>query len=351
MTHRPEELVDAIQHFSYWEPQQQQQQQQQPNDGSSYRGSKCSPMSMKTEDRNGRSGMELFTAALNLEPEALLSYNWDDENVPSVETIQTTWWRINQHHHQKQRNNGGDRWSSEEDDSSSSSSSFSSAIKPDVIVETHNLSIHRGEVTLLHNLNWTVARGERWLVGGGNGAGKSTLSRLLARPDTNERLHQQLQINGRIGWVSTERHLEMAKSADTVLQVLTTNHFGGAASDKAFMIKSATEVATWLGVIDAIDRPFCLLSQGEQKLVLIGAALACQPDLLVLDEPCQGLDSINRQRVLALVERICRATDMSLVYITHHLEELLPTVSHALHLKDQRAVYQGPVADYNPKDL
>ena len=102
---------------------------------------------------------------------------------------------------------------------------------------------------------------------------------------------------------------------------------------------------------DIINRPFGFLSQGQQKLVLIGAALACQPDLLVLDEPCQGLDIVNRQMVLALVERICRATDISLVYITHHLEELLPSVSHVLHLKDKRAAFQGSIYNYNPKDL
>jgi len=158
----------------------------------------------------------------------------------------------------------------------------------------------------------------------------------------------RLKIQGSIGWVSTERHMEMTKSQSTALQVLTeatTTH------DEKSSAESAREVASWLGVSDLMDRPFCYLSQGQQKMVLIGAALTSRPDLLVLDEPCQGLDVFSRHRVLVLVERICRATDMSLVYITHHLEELLPSVSHALHLKDKRAAFQGPIQDYDPKNL
>jgi iron complex transport system ATP-binding protein len=83
-------------------------------------------------------------------------------------------------------------------------------------------------------------------------------------------------------------------------------------------------------------------------MVLIAAALASQPSLLVLDEPCQGLDILNRQRMLTVVNRICESTSMSFVYITHHYEEVLPSVGHALHLKDRRAVFNGPIDGYNP---
>jgi molybdate transport system ATP-binding protein len=311
MTHRPEELVDAIQYITYWVPQDDDDDDEKRNG-----------MLMTTESRNGRSGIELFGAALNLEPGSMVSYDWEDEHVPSMDTI-AAWWKRRR------------------DDTNDEDSTSFSAKEP--IISTHNLSIHRGDATLLHDLNWSVARGERWLVGGDNGAGKSTLSRLLVRPDQYNQ--QQLKINGSVGWVSTERHIEMAKSKNTVQQILPTNQTGEAS------IECTKEVATWLGVADIMDRPFGCLSQGQQKLVLIGAALACKPDLLVLDEPCQGLDAIGRQLVLVLVERICRATDMSLVYITHHMEELLPSVSHALHLKDKRAVFQGPIKEYNPKDL
>jgi molybdate transport system ATP-binding protein len=86
-------------------------------------------------------------------------------------------------------------------------------------------------------------------------------------------------------------------------------------------------------------------------LVLIAAALAGRPRLLVLDEPGQGLDVVHRRRVMSLVERICRATDVALVYTTHYREEVMPSVTHVLHLEEGRDVYQGPIDDYDPDDL
>ena len=94
-----------------------------------------------------------------------------------------------------------------------------------------------------------------------------------------------------------------------------------------------------------------MLSQGEQKIFLIATALVARPPLLILDEPCQGLDLVKRKRLLQIVETICRSTDMTLIYITHHLdEELVPSISHALHLKDRREVYKGLIKDYSAKE-
>ncbi len=293
MTHRAEELVDGLERVSWFDP----------NNGI-----------LVTEDRKGRSGIELLETALDRNERESFPLDWEDLSLPSTETIASWWW--------KQRK-----------------IAESSQIELPV-VQTENLTIRRGETTLLHDLNWTIEEGQRWLVGGGNGAGKSTLSRLLARPDADS---NQLKINGRVGWVSTERHMEMAKSKETVEEVLS-NH-------GTWCMESTREVASWLGIVPTMNRRFCHLSQGQQKLVLVGAALASRPQLLVLDEPCQGLDGVNRQRLLVLIERICRATNVSLVYITHHMEELLPSVTHALHLKERRDVYNGSIETYNPKNL
>ena len=109
-------------------------------------------------------------------------------------------------------------------------------------------------------------------------------------------------------------------------------------------------VAEWLGINDPdiLAKKFVHLSQGQQKLLLIASALTSRSPLVILDEPCQGLDLKQRQLVLMVVERICQSTDMTLIYITHHFEELLPAVSHVLHLKDRRDVFNGKIEDYNP---
>lgn len=75
--------------------------------------------------------------------------------------------------------------------------------------------------------------------------------------------------------------------------------------------------------------------------MLLGTALARRPAILVLDEPCQGLDALNRARVLRLVQRVCTAAPTTLVYITHHYEEVIPCISHVLHLREGTAAFCG----------
>ena len=205
--------------------------------------------------------------------------------------------------------------------------------------------------------NGAQRRGERSFIAGGNGAGKSTLSALLARADAQslgasgdfrilgealgmspacpatssvaDQARPLLPRDG-VGWVSTELHLSMARSSRLAIDVLQGFRMPGSKADELSL-----QVARWLGLSAAavLQRPFSMLSQGEQKLVLIGAAIAKRPELLVLDEPCQGLDTVHRTRVLSLVNRVCSVSNTTLIYITHHYEEVLPCVSHVMHLQ------------------
>ena len=86
---------------------------------------------------------------------------------------------------------------------------------------------------------------------------------------------------------------------------------------------------------------------GEQKLLLIGAALGARPTLLILDEVCQGLDAANRQRVLGLLQAVGAASGCSLVYITHHPDEWLPCLTHVLQLHEGASTYAGPRSNYD----
>ena len=222
-------------------------------------------------------------------------------------------------------------------------------------------------------------------------AGKSTLSRLLARADAEAQgASGELSVLGArlgreatagdgggggaaaahaaplwpraaVGWVSTELHLSVARAAVPAWSILlrradreagSGDGDGGAGSGAPLSLGAADEalgshVAHALGLDGSLlARPFDQLSQGEQKLVLLGVAIARQPALLVLDEPCQGLDLISRRRVLELVERVCRTHATTLVYITHHYEECVPCVSHVMHLRDGQAAFAGERAAY-----
>jgi molybdate transport system ATP-binding protein len=241
-----------------------------------------------------------------------------------------------------------------------------SARTPIALVEADGLRVHRDEARLL-DLSWRVRRGEHWLVAGGNGAGKSTLSRLLAVADAAAHgAEGRLEVLGGspsraangppggrlralrdgVGWVSTERHLELsarlAGSSTRAAEVLGS--FGAAAEG------GAAAAARWLALpAPLLARPFCALSQGEQKLVLLGTALARAPALLVLDEPCQGLDPPSRRRVLDVVQRVCAAAEVALVFVTHHRDEVPPCVTHVLHLEGGAAKYAGERAEYEAR--
>ncbi len=207
-----------------------------------------------------------------------------------------------------------------------------------LLVRLNQLFIERNGKALLKNLTWQIYKGERYIVGGLNGAGKSTLSRLLAhREEETTTVHGTIQAvdADQVGWVSTERHMALAHSNIKVKEL--------------FLMCQLP--AVWLGVDHLMERSFAEISQGEQRLVLIASAIATRPQLLVLDEPCQGLDLLHRQRVLDLVERICEATDMSLIYITHHMEERIEAVQHALHLVEGEIAFSGDFASYDPDKL
>lgn len=282
-----------------------------------------------TKSRENRTEQELLSEALGLDSEDS-EEPWNNESLglPSVDTIRS--------------------WIS-------SSGSKAQASHGSMLVEAEGVSVRKGDATLIKKLTWNVSSGESWLVAGHNGSGKSTLSRMLAReePGMDEGVLKVLGSSVRsvskigqqrlgIGWVSTELHMAEARSQDTALEVVS--------SKGQVDTSSAKVVAQWLkvGSADILSRRFSDLSQGQQKLILIASALALRPSILILDEPCQGLDLINRSRVLGLVERFCRAACVSLIYITHHYEEVIPSVSNVLHLKGGIDVYNGPRTGYDP---
>eukprot|EP00613_Pedinella_sp_CCMP2098_P021672 CAMPEP_0171693024 /NCGR_PEP_ID=MMETSP0991-20121206/6407_1 /TAXON_ID=483369 /ORGANISM="non described non described, Strain CCMP2098" /LENGTH=732 /DNA_ID=CAMNT_0012281403 /DNA_START=126 /DNA_END=2324 /DNA_ORIENTATION=+ len=206
-----------------------------------------------------------------------------------------------------------------------------------------------------------------------------------------------------IGWVSTELHLRVAssstssESATSVRSFLVSGITAGevlagvgitAPSSSSCSASGASgnnvshenmhhgladevtcaAVARWLRLTSTCAMPFNELSQGQQKMILLGAALAQRPSLLVLDEPCQGLDPNNRKLFLQVVERVCQATRTmsttamenqdggksdecsvatTLVYITHHPEEVPPCVSHVIHLAGGEATFIGERSTYS----
>jgi molybdate transport system ATP-binding protein len=211
---------------------------------------------------------------------------------------------------------------------------------------------------VLHDLSWTIRRGESWAVVGPNGSGKSTLLRLLvgdeqampggkvSRLSLGERA-SVWEVKARLGIVSPElqaRHRLDLLAEDVVASGFTASigiDRPPSPAERAIAARAMAE----LGVSHLAGRRIHGLSFGELRRVLLARALVQDPELLVLDEPCDGLDPESRAALLAALERLCRA-GRQLVLVTHHQEDLVPSITHVLALDRGRAVYQGPRAGW-----
>ena len=232
------------------------------------------------------------------------------------------------------------------------------------LVEMTNIHVAYGELAVLDGMNWRVQRGEHWAVVGPNGSGKSTLMSLITGDNlqvyaNDVRLFGKRrgggesiwEIRRRIGVVSPELQLRYRKPV-CVREVVLSGFFDSIGLYRRPDREQEAIADRWLEILrmtDKAGRLFTHLSYGEKRLALIARAMVKSPELLILDEPCQGLDRANREMVLALMERIGEQTTTGLIYITHHEEEMIPCIGHILKLeKKQRTVTAGSPSPERP---
>jgi iron complex transport system ATP-binding protein len=219
--------------------------------------------------------------------------------------------------------------------------------KSNAVLEVRNLVIRRGTTHLLSGFSWKVCSSEHWVVLGPNGCGKTSLfSALLGylAPTAGDVfvLGEEFgnsdwpELRKKIGFVSSSVRQMMAEAEPAWITVASGKYamidFWGTPkrSDRAEAIRILRETeAEYLA-----DRPWGVLSQGERQRILIGRALMARPALLILDEPCAGLDPAAREHFLDFLERLGRRKNSpSLVLVTHHVEEIMPVFTHALIMK------------------
>jgi iron complex transport system ATP-binding protein len=223
------------------------------------------------------------------------------------------------------------------------------------ILEISALRIQRGETVILDNISWRVERGQHWVILGANGSGKTSLLSALTgylMPTAGE-LSVLGQNYGRSDWRELRKHIGLVSSSvrqmmndqepalETVIsgKYAMIDFWGNAtARDRA----EGRRILKQIECTHLADRPWLVLSQGERQRVLIGRALMAKPRLLILDEPCAGLDPAAREHFLQFLQRIGRRADApTLVLVTHHVEEIMPVFSHVLILKNGRVMMAG----------
>ena len=229
-----------------------------------------------------------------------------------------------------------------------------SAARP--VIEMRNVTITYDAVRVLDNVTWTVRAGERWALLGPNGAGKTTLLSLILG-DNPQAYANDIALFGRrrgsgesiwdikqrIGWVAPELHMYYPRHI-SCFDVVCSGFFDAIGRYRRCTAEQHETARTWmqrLGVARHAEAHFGTLSEGEQRLVLLARALVKAPELLVLDEPCQGLDTQNRARVGRTVETIGQHLNVTLIYVTHEWETLPRMITHRMQLNEGKIVNLG----------
>ncbi|HIJ57719.1 MAG TPA: ATP-binding cassette domain-containing protein [Deltaproteobacteria bacterium] len=219
-----------------------------------------------------------------------------------------------------------------------------------VLIEMKGASVKYGEKTIINNLDWTVRHNENWAVAGPNGAGKSTLLKLIV--GDNQQVYSNKvrifgkirgsgesiwEIKNKIGYISSEFQFGYRKRINAVEVVLSGffDSIGLYRTASASQIDTAREWLNTLGITHLKNRRFDSLSDGEKRLVLIARVLVKSPLLVILDEPCQGLDPANRKMVLDLVDFVGHSGMSNLLFVTHHANEIPSCITHMLEFKKQ----------------
>lgn len=224
----------------------------------------------------------------------------------------------------------------------------------DVLINVEQLCCKSGRRYLLNHVNWQVKKGEQWAVFGLNGCGKTTLLSIIAgfRKYTSgnvELFGEQitddniLQIRQRIGWVSSSFFDSYYKN-ESALNIILAGKTGTLGLDYSIDVedvKRAKKYLNQIGLGDKCNMPFYTLSKGERQNILLIRALLTKPEILILDEPCSGLDIVARERVLQTVKRIIDQKTTSVIYVTHYAEELMNEFTHVMLLKKGKIFAQG----------
>jgi iron complex transport system ATP-binding protein len=228
----------------------------------------------------------------------------------------------------------------------------------DPVLELADVTVRRGDTTLVEGIDWTVEEDERWVILGPNGAGKTTLLQVVSA-----QIHPTSGVVGilgevlgtvdvfelrpRIGLTSaalaeriprSERVHDVVVSASYAVIGRWREHYDELDHERA------AELLTEMGVKHLADRTFGTLSEGERKRVQIARSLMADPELLLLDEPAAGLDLGGREDLVSTLSVLAMdELSPATVLVSHHVEEIPPGFTHVLMMREGKAVACGPL--------
>ncbi len=227
-----------------------------------------------------------------------------------------------------------------------------------MIIKATELGYKAGHKFIIKDINLEIKPKEHWVVFGLNGCGKTTLLSMIAGYKTNSNglleifdaeLTDQnmLDIRSKIGFVSSS-FLDNYYTCEVVLDIVLSGKFGTLGLQNNITdadVIRALEFLTQLGLRSKTGFPYDLLSKGERQKVLIARALIAEPKLLILDEPCSGMDILSREYILNTITDLAADSDVTIIFVTHYTEEILPIFTKGLLLKNGQIHSQGVIEE------
>jgi molybdate transport system ATP-binding protein len=220
-------------------------------------------------------------------------------------------------------------------------------------VKMVNVTIRYADRTILDNINWEVKKGECWSISGPNGAGKSTLLSLVTADNPQAYANELYlfdkrrgsgesiwDIKRRIGFVSPELHLYFDRGT-SCFDVIASGLFDTIGLFRQISTTQQEQVQAWIQLLQlqALQRrPLFQLSLGQQRMVLLARALVKNPPLLILDEPCQGLDDEQTGYFKMLINQLCTLFNTTLLYVSHYSKDLPECVTNAACLESGKMI-------------
>ena len=225
------------------------------------------------------------------------------------------------------------------------------------VIQLNEIIWNRDHKNILNCISWKVKKGEHWAILGLNGSGKTSLLKIITGYQWPNKGEVSIlgnifgktnipELRKKIGWVSTSLDEKFhSRPSDTAIEVILSGKDASVGLYEEMTVNDidkARELLQQFRISDLTDQAFSSLSQGEKRKVMIARALMSSPSLLILDEPCNGLDLYSKEELLSTIERLTQSTEgPTLLYVTHHIEELIPSITHALLLNKGNVIADG----------